>query len=96
MKKLLALVLALVMTLSLAVVGSNAAFKDADKVNETYAEAVDVLAGMKVFQGYTDGSFQPEGSITARKSPRSSTVSTPVTSLTSRLPCTPPTTSSTT
>ena len=31
MKKLLALVLALVMTLSLAVVGSNAAFKDADK-----------------------------------------------------------------
>ena len=64
MKKLLALVLALVMTLSLAVVGSNAAFKDAEKVNETYAEAVDVLAGMKVFQGYTDGSFQPEGSIT--------------------------------
>ena len=64
MKKLLALVLALVMTLSLAVVGSNAAFKDADKVSATYAEAVDVLAGMKVFQGYTDGSFQPEGSIT--------------------------------
>ena len=64
MKKLLALVLALVMTLSLAVVGSNAAFKDADKVNETYAEAVDVLAGMKVFQGYTDGSFQPTGEIT--------------------------------
>ena len=64
MKKLLALVLALVMTLSLAVVGSNAAFKDADKVSATYAEAVDVLAGMKVFQGYTDGTFQPEGSIT--------------------------------
>ena len=64
MKKLLALVLALVMTLSLAVVGSNAAFKDADKVSDTYAEAVDVLAGMKVFQGYPDNSFQPEGSIT--------------------------------
>ena len=64
MKKLLALVLALVMTLSLAVVGSNAAFKDAEKVNETYAEAVDVLAGMKVFQGYTDGTFQPTGDIT--------------------------------
>ena len=64
MKKLLALVLALVMTLSLAVVGSNAAFKDADKVSDTYAEAVDVLAGMKVFQGYPDDSFQPEGSIT--------------------------------
>ena len=39
MKKLLALVLALVMTLSLAVVGSNAAFKDAKDVNETYSEA---------------------------------------------------------
>ena len=64
MKKLLALVLALVMTLSLAVVGSNAAFKDADKVSASYAEAVDVLSGMKVFQGYPDGSFQPEGSIT--------------------------------
>ena len=64
MKKLLALVLALVMTLSLAVVGSNAAFKDAEKVNASYAEAVDVLAGMKVFQGYPDNSFQPEGSIT--------------------------------
>ena len=64
MKKLLALVLALVMTLSLAVVGSNAAFKDADKVNETYSEAVNVLSGMKVFQGYIDGSFQPKGAIT--------------------------------
>ncbi len=64
MKKLLALVLALVMTLSLAVVGSNAAFTDADKVNETYSEAVNVLSGMKVFQGYTDGSFQPTGNIT--------------------------------
>ena len=64
MKKLLALVLALVMTLSLAVVGSNAAFKDADKVKDTYAEAVDVLSGMGVFNGYKDGTFQPEGAIT--------------------------------
>ena len=63
MKKLLALVLALVMTLSLAV-SANAAFKDAEKVNASYAKAVDVLSGMKVFQGYPDGSFQPEGSIT--------------------------------
>ena len=35
MKKLLALVLALVMTLSLAV-SANAAFKDAEKVNASY------------------------------------------------------------
>ena len=63
MKKLLAMVLALVMTLSLAV-SANAAFKDADKVNETYAEAVDVLNGLGVFKGYEDGSFNPTGDIT--------------------------------
>ena len=63
MKKLLAMVLALVMTLSLAV-SANAAFKDADKVSETYEEAVAVLNGMGVFKGYEDGSFQPQGNIT--------------------------------
>ena len=64
MKKLLALVLALVMTLSLATVSSNAAFNDANKVKDTYAEAVEVLTGMGVIKGYEDGSFKPEGSIT--------------------------------
>ena len=63
MKKLLALVLALVMTLSLAV-SANAAFKDADKVSADYSEAVAVLNGMGVFKGYEDGSFQPQGNIT--------------------------------
>ena len=63
MKKLLAMVLALVMTLSLAV-SANAAFKDADKVSDTYEEAVAVLNGMGVFKGYEDGSFQPKGDIT--------------------------------
>ena len=63
MKKLLAMVLALVMTLSLAV-SANAAFKDADKVSDTYEEAVAVLNGMGVFKGYEDGSFQPQGDIT--------------------------------
>ena len=63
MKKLLALVLALVMTLSLAV-SANAAFTDADKINESYAEAANVLTGMGVLKGYTDGSFKPEGAIT--------------------------------
>ena len=63
MKKLLAMVLALVMTLSLAV-SANAAFKDADKVSATYEEAVAVLNGMGVFKGYEDGSFQPQGNIT--------------------------------
>ena len=64
MKKLLALVLALVMTLSLATVSSNAAFKDADKIDETYAEATEVLSNLGVFKGYTDGSFNPKGDIT--------------------------------
>ena len=63
MKKLLAMVLALVMTLSLAV-SANAAFKDVKDIDETYAEAVEVLTGMKVFKGYEDGSFLPKNAIT--------------------------------
>ena len=62
MKKLLAMVLALVMTLSLAV--SANAFKDDKDVSADYAEAVAVLNGMDVFKGYEDGSFKPQGNIT--------------------------------
>ena len=62
MKKLLAMVLALVMTLSLAV--SASAVKADEKINEDYAEAVAVLNGMGVFKGYEDGSFKPENTIT--------------------------------
>ena len=62
MKKLLAMVLALVMTLSLAV--SANALKADEKINEDYAEAVAVLDGMGVFKGYEDGSFKPENKIT--------------------------------
>ena len=62
MKKLLAMVLALVMTLSLAV--SANAFKDDTKISDDYAEAVAVLNGMGVFKGYEDGSFKPDGNIT--------------------------------
>ena len=63
MKKLLAMVLALVMTLSLAV-SANAAFKDDKSISDDYAESVAVLNGMGVFKGYEDGSFKPEGNIT--------------------------------
>ena len=62
MKKLLAMVLALVMTLSLAV--SASAVKADEKINEDYAEAVAVLNGMGVFKGYEDDSFKPENKIT--------------------------------
>ena len=62
MKKLLAMVLALVMTLSLAV-SANAAFKDDKDINDTYAEAAAVLDGMGVFEGI-DGNFLPKDNIT--------------------------------
>ena len=67
MKKLHAMVLALVMTLSLAV-SANAAFKDVKDIDETYAESAAVLNGLGVFKGYEekDGtfSFQPKNAIT--------------------------------
>ena len=62
MKKLLALVLALVMTLGLATVGANAAtYSDADSIS--YKEAVDVMSAIGVFDGQ-DGKFNPTGTLT--------------------------------
>ena len=60
MKKLLALVLALVMTLSLCVT-SNAAYTDAADVDLN--EAVDVMTAVGVFQG-SDGKFDPKANLT--------------------------------
>ena len=64
LKKILALVLALVMSLSLMATAGAADFKDASSINEKYETAVEVLEGLGVFRGYEDGSFQPTGSIT--------------------------------
>ena len=64
LKKILALALALVMTLSVMTV-ANAAFTDSKDINATYAEAVDVLSGMGVFKGTgTGATFSPKQSIT--------------------------------
>lgn len=57
MKKLLALVLALVMTLGLATVGTSAAYTDANDID--YTEAVDVMTAVGVFQGKGDA-FAPK------------------------------------
>ena len=61
MKKLLALVLALVMTMSLVTI-SNAAFSDADKID--HKEAVEVMSALGVINGMPDGSFAPAGNVT--------------------------------
>ena len=62
MKKILALVLALVMTMSLATISSGAAFSDADKVQ--YTEAVNALTAYGVLGGYADGTIRPQADVT--------------------------------
>ena len=64
LKKVLSLVLCVAMLLSVMVMGTGAAFTDEDDFSPQYAEAAEVLAGMKVMQGYDDGSFLPQRNIT--------------------------------
>ena len=67
LKKILALVLALMMTVSLMVVASAASiddFDDSEKINDTYAEAVEVLASVGIYQGDTEGTFRPQDTLT--------------------------------
>ncbi len=58
LKKILALVLALVMSLSLMATAGASQFPDVDESNP-YATAIDVLDELKVFQGFDDGTFKP-------------------------------------
>ena len=60
MKKLLALVLALVMSMSLVTI-SNAAYSDAADID--YKEAVDVMSAVGVLQG-SDNKFDPKAELT--------------------------------
>ena len=63
LKKILALALALVMTLSLMTVAN--AFNDDSHIDAKYDEAVTVLSNLKVFKGVNDGSnFAPKQTIT--------------------------------
>ena len=62
MKKILALVLALVMTMSLATISSGAAYSDADKVQ--YVDAVNTMTALGVLGGYADGSIRPAADVT--------------------------------
>ena len=61
MKKLLALVLALVMSMSLVTISNAADFSDAKDID--YTEAVDVLAAVGVLEG-SDGKFDPKAELT--------------------------------
>ena len=63
MKKFLSLVLALVMTMSLVTISAGA--KDFDDNGDIdYKEAVDVISALGIVDGYSDGSFRPDGSLT--------------------------------
>ena len=62
MKKFLALLLALVMTMSLVTIGASAktAFTDDKDISADCVEAVEVLSAMGIIDGYADGSFKPQ------------------------------------
>ncbi len=62
LKRALSLALASVMLMGMMVVGTGAAFTDADSIKNT--EAVDVLNAIEVLKGYDDGSFQGEKIVT--------------------------------
>ena len=63
MKKFLSLVLALTMMMSLVTINAGAKeFTDDEELN--YKEAVDVISEISVVDGYEDGSFKPQNTLT--------------------------------
>ena len=62
LNKILALVLALVMSLSLVTIASGADFTDADEIE--FTEAVDVMTTIGVLEGHNTGAFSPKGTLT--------------------------------
>ena len=63
-KKVLALVLVLATLLGLATMASATEYKDADKINADYTEAIKVLDLIETMQGYPNGEFRPTANIT--------------------------------
>ena len=67
LKKTLSLLLAVALVLSLTVVGASAAYtgnkvdtlKDADEVGADYSEAVGVMVGLGIIEGYEDATLRP-------------------------------------
>ncbi len=65
LKKFLALVLAMMMTLSLMVtVNAKESYPDLDKADEAFVEAIDVLSGVGVIRGDETGNYNPGNNIT--------------------------------
>ena len=62
LKKILALVLALAMSMSLVTIANAADFTDEKDIS--YEEAVDVMNAIGVIEGFEDGSFNPAGTLT--------------------------------
>ena len=62
LKKILALVLALVMSLSLVTIANAADFTDSDDIS--YEEAAEVMSAIGVIEGFENGSFDPDGTLT--------------------------------
>ena len=63
MRKILSLVLALVMTMSLVTISAGAKdFTDAEDI--TYVEAVEVMSAVGVVDGDTAGNFNPTNGLT--------------------------------
>ena len=62
LKKILALVMALVMSMSLITIANASDFTDSDDI--TYEEAADVMNAIGIIEGFEDGSFDPDGTLT--------------------------------
>lgn len=64
MKKFLILLLTAVLLCSLAGIASAASFSDINSLSQATQGSISRLADLEVINGYPDGTFQPEGTIT--------------------------------